>query len=103
SHIETASDPFFVSNYAGQTFYQLSHKTKYELRLYLPQKEGASLAAASFNWHQTFFGSKFHIQANGEDAGTGCVAFGVERWIYAFVSQYGLNIANWPPYLLENW
>ncbi len=103
AYIETASDPFFVNNYAGQTFFQLSHKTKYELRLALPQKEGASLAAGSFNWHQQFFGGKFGIVAEGSAAGTACVAFGVERWVYAFLSQYGLDRDTWPKTLLERW
>lgn len=103
SHIETASDPFFVNNYAGQTFFQLSHKTKYELLLTLPQQEGKAIAAGSFNWHQQFFGGKFGIKAEGEEAGTACVAFGVERWVYAFLSQYGLDQSRWPTYLLENW
>jgi hypothetical protein len=104
SHIETASDPFFVGNYAGQTFYQLSHKTKYELQLYLPHDGESSLAAGSFNWHQAFFGSKFNITAHDNtESGTACVAFGVERWVYAFISQYGIDQKNWPKYLLENW
>lgn len=104
SHIETASDPFFVGNFAGQTFYQLSHRTKFELRLHLPFEEGRSLAAASFNWHQQFFGSRFGIFAgSGEPAGTACVAFGVERWVYAFVAQYGMDPARYPAYLLERW
>jgi len=104
SHIETASDPFFVGNYAGQTFYQLSHRTKFELRLYLPFETDRSLAAASFNWHQQFFGSRFGITtAAGEPAGTACVAFGVERWVYAMVAQHGLDTTKYPKYLLERW
>jgi seryl-tRNA synthetase len=104
SHIETASDPFFVGNFAGQTFYQLSHRTKFELRLYLPFETDRSLAAASFNWHQQFFGTRFGITtAAGEPAGTACVAFGVERWVYAFAAQYGLDPRNYPKYLLERW
>ncbi|MBN2723564.1 MAG: hypothetical protein JXR95_05770 [Deltaproteobacteria bacterium] len=102
SHIETASDPFFVNNYSGQTFYQLSHKTKYELRLHLPFREDHSLAAASFNWHQTFFGNRFSISAGGEESGTACVAFGVERWVYAFLVQFGMDPAYWPQYVLDN-
>lgn len=103
SHIETASDPFFVGNFAGQTFYQLSHRTKYELRLYLPFESDRSLAAASFNWHQQFFGTRFGIQAGDQPAGTACVAFGVERWVYAFVAQYGLDVDKYPAWLLERW
>ncbi|MGM0595868.1 MAG: hypothetical protein ACQES9_02415 [Myxococcota bacterium] len=104
SHIETASDPFFVNNYAGQTFYQLSHRTKYELLLNIPSRGEEGTAAASFNWHQNFFGSKFKITTSkGQEAGTACTAFGIERWVYAFLSQYGLEKANWPQYLTENW
>lgn len=27
---------------------------------------------------------------------TGCVGFGLERWVIAFVSQYGVDPNNWP-------
>jgi len=68
---------------------------KYELRL--PSAEGRTVAAASFNHHQDHFGKAFSIrQQNGDAAHSGCVAFGWERWVIAFVAQHGLDEENWP-------
>lgn len=94
--IETATDPFFVDNYSAQSFFQLANKTKYELLVELPGVE-RPLAVGSFNVHHDFFGRSFDITlAGGEAADTGCTAFGVERFVYGFVSQFGYDVASWP-------
>jgi seryl-tRNA synthetase len=68
---------------------------KYELRL--ASAEGRTVAAASFNHHQDHFGKAFSIrQQNGDTAHSGCVAFGWERWVIAFVAQHGLDEESWP-------
>jgi seryl-tRNA synthetase len=69
---------------------------KYELRLKV-SGDGRSIAAASFNNHQTHFGRSFSIrQPGGEFAHSGCVAFGWERWVIAFVAQHGVREDDWP-------
>jgi seryl-tRNA synthetase len=93
--IETASDPFFVNNFVAKRFFQLMTRTKYELQLGLPA-DGRSLAAASFNLHQDFFGKSFGIAIDGGFAATGCVGFGLERWVWALFCQLGPAIAAWP-------
>ena len=69
---------------------------KYELRLRV-DSAGRSIAAASFNNHEQHFGRAFSIRlASGDYAHTGCVAFGWERWVIAFVNQHGPDENRWP-------
>ena len=93
--IEVASDPFFTRATRGRQLMQQLQPLKYELRL--GSAEGRTVAAASFNHHQDHFGKAFsiHLQ-NGDAAHSGCVAFGWERWVIAFVAQHGLDEENWP-------
>jgi seryl-tRNA synthetase len=94
--VRTASDPFFVAPDAvAKTYFQLSSETKYEISLLLP--EGARLAVGSLNYHTDFFGRAFDVAVEG--AGpmhSVCVAFGLERWVYAFLAQHGDDPARWP-------
>jgi len=39
------------------------------------------------------------MRRNGEAAFSGCVAFGVERWLYAFLSRFGPDERSWPSVL----
>ncbi len=93
--IETANDPFFVNNFVAKKYFQLMTRTKYELQLGMPA-EARSLAAASYNLHNDFFGRSFGIKLGGEFAFTGCVGFGLERWVWALFSQFGPTLADWP-------
>ncbi|HYU53095.1 MAG TPA: hypothetical protein VEK37_09135 [Gemmatimonadaceae bacterium] len=94
--IETATDPFFTSESRGRMLMQRLLPLKYELRLRVGS-DGRSIAAASFNNHEQHFGRAFSIRLqSGDYAHSGCVAFGWERWIVAFVNQHGPNEANWP-------
>ncbi len=69
---------------------------KYELRMAIPF-DGTTIAVASFNIHGNHFGKAYNINnRNGGYVDTGCVAFGIERLAYAFISQYGPEIENWP-------
>jgi hypothetical protein len=68
---------------------------KHELTLVFP--DGRSLAIASFNDHQRFFGEAFDIRlASGEHAASGCVAFGIERWLLAILATHGTSPSDWP-------
>ena len=93
--IQSATDPFFIEEYATATF-QLAFDLKFEIRAALPYKQ-RSLAIGSFNLHQDFFGSSLKITTNtGRPAFTGCVGFGLERLALAFVAQHGTDCRNWP-------
>jgi seryl-tRNA synthetase len=94
--IRTASDPFFVAPDAiAKTYFQLSSDTKYEISLLLPESE--RLAVGSHNYHTDFFGRAFDVEVEGVGPmHSVCVAFGLERWVYAFLTQHGPDATHWP-------
>lgn len=96
SEIRTASDPFFIAPDAmAKTYFQLSSETKYEISALLP--DGQRLAVGSLNYHTDFFGRAFDVQAaGGGPMHSVCIAFGLERWVYAFMRQHGTDPAHWP-------
>ena len=95
SWLETANDPFFVTRFAAKRYFQLLTQAKFELRASLPYA-GGSLAVASFNVHHDFFGRAFGVRLGDGFASTGCVAFGLERWMWALFAQHGPELAAWP-------
>jgi len=94
--IRTASDPFFIAPEAlAKVHFQLSSDAKYEVALSL--SDGEYLAVGSLNHHSDFFGRVFDISlADGGVAHSACIAFGLERWVYAFLAQHGDDPARWP-------
>ena len=95
-YCETANDPFFVQD--GQTnngFMQRLMALKYELRL--NRDDCATMAVASFNLHNDFFGRAFNIlQPDGQHIRSACAGFGLERLVFAFLCQHGFEPAGWP-------
>ncbi|MGH9201744.1 MAG: hypothetical protein ACRD2A_10980 [Vicinamibacterales bacterium] len=90
--LEPATDPFFGDAGRGKRLLQQLKELKYELRLPVAQDR---LPVASFNLHETFFGQRFAMTLpDGTDAHSACVAFGLERWVLAFLEQHGLAAAN---------
>lgn len=57
---------------------------------------GPDVAIGSVNFHRNYFGEAFRIARAGEDAYSGCVAFGLERWVHAFLTHFGPDEKNWP-------
>jgi hypothetical protein len=101
--IVSATDPFFVDDYSVQVLYQKAFDLKYEVVVPLPYK-GKGLAVGSVNYHQDFFGRSLNItRAGGEPVHTGCLAFGLERLVLAFLTQYGLEPALWPAAVRNGW
>lgn len=96
SEIRTASDPFFVAPDAmAKTYFQLSSETKYEIAALLPG--GHRLAIGSLNYHTDFFGRAFDVTLEGGGAmHSVCIAFGLERCVYAFLRQHGTDPSRWP-------
>ena len=94
-HSEVASDPFFCNaDTAAKIFNQKMQELKYELRLNVSDER--TIAAASFNFHDNFFGERFNIKrGETEWMRSGCVGFGIERLVYAFISQHGLDEKKW--------
>ena len=94
--IGTASDPFFATGDEGRRLMQQAGALKHELQLAV-DAAGHSVAAASFNHHHDFFGTRFAIRlADGSSAHSGCVAFGLERWVLGVLAQLGTTEADWP-------
>jgi acyl carrier protein len=94
--IGMASDPFFTAGDEGRRLMQQAGALKHELQLAV-DADGRSVAAASFNNHHDFFGTRFAIRlADGSLAHSGCVAFGLERWVLAVFAQLGTTEADWP-------
>ncbi len=100
--IRTASDPFFVAPDAvSKTYFQLSSETKFEVSLLLPNEE--RMAVGSHNYHSDFFGRAFDTRVEGEEGAmhSVCVAFGLERWVYGFFQQHGVDVKEWPKVVRE--
>jgi len=95
SEVVRATDPFFAPTARGKALLQQVKALKQELVLRLGRSRG--IAAASFNNHEAFFGNAFVIRlAGGEVAASGCVAFGIERWLLAFLVAHGPDAHRWP-------
>lgn len=89
--IEPATDAFFGDVSRGQRLIQQLKHLKDELRLTIGS---GSVAAASFNLHETFFGNRFDLRLpDGSVAHSGCAAFGLERWALALLVQRGERAA----------
>jgi len=93
--VEVASDPFFAPTARGKAVLQRVKSLKHELLV--DAGDGPSLAIASFNNHEQFFGEAFDITlATGAPASSACVAFGVERWVLAILMAHGTEQGQWP-------
>jgi tRNA synthetase class II core domain (G, H, P, S and T) len=81
--VEAATDPFFQGE-GPRALLQRMQPVKYEF-----QVDG--LAIASVNTHRNFFGERCRItvEPDGTTAFTGCVAFGLERWVSVLIDRYG--------------
>ncbi|MBY6263504.1 hypothetical protein EI613_16515 [Azospirillum sp. 412522] len=94
--LELANDPFFLDASRDKAVYQRMGEVKYELLFHLPQRP-EPLAASSFNLHRDYYTAIFNTRlATGDLAESACMGFGLERWLYGFLSQKGLDPANWP-------
>jgi seryl-tRNA synthetase len=77
---------------ATDPFYQPGSSVAVMQKLF-PQKEEfqykGELAIASVNFHRNFFGERCRIRTrDGEPVFTGCVAFGIERWLHALLDNF---------------
>jgi seryl-tRNA synthetase len=97
---ETANDMFFTQDFAVKASFQRLRQAKKELRLQVPG-ENQSLSVFSSNFHAVTFGKAFNITVDGRPATTGCIAWGLERWVYSLFSQFGFEPREWPVALRE--
>ena len=87
---QTATDPFFDPQADPKALAQILEPTKKELCT------RDSLAIASINKHRSFFGECYDIRFDDDAAHSACVAFGIERWLYAMIQVHGGDAATWP-------
>jgi hypothetical protein len=87
---EVATDPFFEPARNAKYLAQRLRPTKHEALF------GDGLAIASVNLHEDHFGAAFGITRDARPAVSGCVAFGIERWVFAITRRYGPDPKSWP-------
>ncbi|TXK84577.1 aminoacyl--tRNA ligase-related protein [Paenibacillus sp. N3.4] len=94
--IETASDPFYFSEETAKGQLQLMGNMKYELVVEAGEGNG-SFSIASFNNMEDSLCKPFEV-LNDEykPMHSGCIAFGIDRWMFALLSCYGGDYAKWP-------
>lgn len=94
-NIALATDSFILPKMQIYKKMQKIDKSKYEMHLSV--SEDKEISTASYNYHGHAFTDPFNINvANLEDTVTGCIGFGIQRWIVAFISQFGWDESNWP-------
>jgi hypothetical protein len=80
---DAATDPFFQPSKQPRYVAQRVNPTKFEAVF------DGDLAIASLNLHQDHFGHTYQLRCRGETAFTGCLAFGLERWLHAWARTCG--------------
>ncbi|MBW3565725.1 MAG: hypothetical protein KY459_13475 [Acidobacteria bacterium] len=92
---KTATDPFFDPK-NPQALMQKVDPVKREMVC-------DGLAIGSTNYHRHHFGDAFDITRDGKSVESGCVAFGLERWLRVLIEQYGENSEEWPRFDEIGW
>jgi len=89
-HFAAATDSFFDPSANPQHLMQRLAPAKHEMIF------DGRLPLGSLNFHRRHFGTAFEISCGGGAAYSGCVAFGIERWILAIVERFGAEPSRWP-------
>lgn len=87
---QVATDAFFQPRDNPKWWMQRLEPNKHELVV-----DGGP-ALASINAHRSYFGERFDITIGGRPAFSGCVAFGLERWLGTVLERWGADAAAWP-------
>jgi seryl-tRNA synthetase len=88
AELRSATDNFFpVKRNLIKQKLQKSNSLKYELVVKVGDED---VAIASFNFHDTHFSKPFHFDHGGETV-TGCIGYGLERWVAA-LKEYDIKI-----------
>ncbi|WP_128893914.1 aminoacyl--tRNA ligase-related protein [Longirhabdus pacifica] len=94
--IESATDPFFFSGDMNKITHQLMAEAKYELKY--KRQNGSYSSIASFNFCGDHLCDAYDIthKESGQHLYSGCIAFGLNRWMSAIIDYYGEDPAAWP-------
>lgn len=91
-----ANDPFFGRGGRVMAAAQKEQVLKFEL-VHAVATDEKLTAITSCNYHQNHFGHTFGIKtADGEDAHTACIGFGLERIALALFMKHGFDTDHWP-------
>ncbi len=94
--IETASDLFYFSEDAQKSQHQLMANMKYELVVNLGTGSG-TFSIASFNHMSDTLCKPFEVyDSESKPFNSGCIAFGIDRWVYALLVVHGTQFEQWP-------
>jgi seryl-tRNA synthetase len=94
--VVVANDPFFGRGGRLRKATQREQDLKHEIEVPICSEEKPT-AIASCNYHLDSFGTKFKIKtADGENAHTACIGFGLERIALALFKTHGLDTRAWP-------
>lgn len=94
--LDVANDPFFGRGGKMMGKSQREQELKFELFVPVASSE-APTAVASFNYHQDHFTKTFGLHfADGSQAHTACIGFGLERVTLALLKKHGFDPAKWP-------
>lgn len=93
--VKNAFDPFFAENLGPRAAIQFNRNMKFELLADCGMEK--AVAISSFNIHSATFGKAFNIKnEQGSTVTSGCIGFGLERWLLALLSKYGTQKPQWP-------
>lgn len=92
----SANDIFFLAEGADMKIkMQKQLKFKMEFCAYTDMKQVMSVG--SVNYHDGFFANNFGLtMKHTKHLVSGCAGFGLERLLFAFISQHGINPDKWP-------
>jgi len=90
-----ATDAFFLGQSRGAKVIQQLKGLKQE---FIVKDDKTSIALASVNNHEDFFGKCFNIKSGNVFASSFCVAFGIERFATYSLKVWGENPQNWPKF-----
>ena len=88
-----ATDAFFLGSNEGARLLQQLKGLKKEFTVTEGDK---TIALASLNLHEDYFGKKFSITKEGAPVHSLCAAFGIERLAIHSVTLWGKDTAHWP-------
>lgn len=102
-YFENANDPFFLAGNGATSPEQLDLPELVKIELRLRLYDDKSLACASMNIHGDFFSKSLDFKSAAGDAPvwTSCIAFGLERWVWAILIQFGPDHRAWPQRIRE--
>jgi seryl-tRNA synthetase len=93
--LDVASDPFFGRSGRMLAASQREQQLKFEVLTQIAGPEPT--AVASFNYHQEHFAAAYGLAlADGGQAHTACLGFGLERITIALLRTHGLDPREWP-------